>query len=489
VANLDWPSKTGLPVSEQQFELKRLLTRASDLNLNVIIFQVRPGCDTFFKSSVEPWSEFLTGQMGKAPEPFYDPLTFAVEQAHRRGLELHAWFNPFRVRPPTLKGGPAANYIPHVHPDWVRHYGSQLWLDPGLKTVREYATQTILDVVKRYDIDGVHLDDYFYPYPEKNWSGQLLDFPDDSSWQKYLAGGGKLSRADWRRKNIDDFVENLNRRIKAEKGWVKLGISPFGIWKLKFPLQVTKGLDAYEYLYADSRRWLVDGWVDYLVPQLYWSMAGPDPSFSALLPWWAAQNPKSRLLCAGDDATKVGSKWPASEIAQQIRFSRKQRGVSGNVLWNASTLLKNDDHLTDTLATSVYPQPALVPAMPWLGDKAPPTPKLQVEPSNASKPGKATWTSSGSDEVSLWVYQARVHGKWTVSIFPREKTSQLIPTTTSRWYPDFIAVTPVSRLGTAGSPVVSSTHPVSQPQKTHKPPARPPTANSTNHPPNSASPP
>ena len=229
--------------------------------------------------------------MGKAPEPFYDPLTFAVDQAHRRGLELHARFNPFRVRPPILKGGPAPNYIPRVHPEWICHYGSQLWLDPGLKAVRDYATQIILDVVKRYDIDGVHRDDYFYPYPEKKWTGQLLDFPDDGSWQGYLAHGGRLSRPDWRRKNVDDFVENLNHRIKAEKRWVKLGISPFGIWKLGSPPQVTKGLDAYEHLYADSRRWLTSGWVDYFVPQLYWGMDNADLSFSALLPWWANQNP------------------------------------------------------------------------------------------------------------------------------------------------------------------------------------------------------
>ena len=195
VANMDWPSKPGLSTDEQQREMIAILDRARELKFNAIILQVRTSCDAFYPSELEPWSEYLTGQQGKAPEPFYDPLKMWIEQAHARGLELHAWFNPFRARHPAATTN-AANHISKTHPEWVKQYGKYQWLDPGEPATREHTLRVIRDVVAKYDVDGVHFDDYFYPYPEKG-----EDFPDEASWQRYQKSGGKLSRADWRRSN------------------------------------------------------------------------------------------------------------------------------------------------------------------------------------------------------------------------------------------------------------------------------------------------
>jgi uncharacterized lipoprotein YddW (UPF0748 family) len=446
VVNLDWPSKPGLSTAQQKAELVAIMDRAAHLKLNALILQVRPACDAFYASKFEPWSEFLTGQMGKAPEPFYDPLAFAVEEAHRRGLELHAWFNPFRVRAPNPKSGPSANYISQTQPQWVRRYGSQLWLDPGLKEVQDHSAQVILDVVRRYDIDGVHLDDYFYPYPEKESDGKLLDFPDTTAWQRYAAAGGKLSRGDWRRKNVDDFVQSLSTRIKAEKKWVKFGISTFGIWRPGHPKQI-KGLDAFEHLHADARKWFANGWLDYLSPQLYWEVAKPEQSYPVLLEWWASQNASSRHLWPGNNATRVGAQWSSSEIIQQIRLTRTQPGATGNIIYNMTSLMRNNGALAEAMARDLYAQPALIPPSPWLDDKPPAKPKMKLQHCPDSRKWEVRWTNTSDEKVWLWYYQARIKGQWTASVFPGAQSVHQLPALTSRSYPDTVALTAVDRCG------------------------------------------
>jgi len=283
VGNIDWPSRKTLSTQEQKAELLAILDRAAQLKLNALIFQVRPACDALYASRIEPWSEYLTSTMGQPPEPFYDPLDFAVEEAHKRGLELHAWFNPYRARL-LAAGSPAApNHVSKTRPQLVRQYGKYLWLDPGERAVQDYSLSVIMDVVNRYDVDGIHFDDYFYPYKEKDAEGKELDFPDDASWRRFGAGG-KLSRDDWRRENVNLFIERVYKSIKAAKPWVKFGISPFGIWRPGNPPQI-KGFDAFAELYADSRKWLANGWVDYFAPQLYWPIDPPDQSFPVLLRW------------------------------------------------------------------------------------------------------------------------------------------------------------------------------------------------------------
>ena len=304
VGNIDWPSEKGLSSGQQQAELLAILDRAVQLKLNAVIFQVRPACDAMYASKIEPWSEYLTGTMGRAPQPYYDPLAFAIAEAHKRGLELHAWFNPYRARVLGTGSPTSPDHISKRRPQLVRQYGKFLWLDPGEKQVQDYSLSVIMDVVKRYDVDGIHFDDYFYPYKEKDAAGKEMDFPDDASWRRFGAGG-KLSRDDWRRENVNRFIERVYTSIKSSKPWVKFGVSPFGIWRPGYPAQV-KGFDSYAELYADSRKWLANGWVDYFAPQLYWSIDSPEQSFPALLRWWAVQNTRGRLLVAGMNTTAAG---------------------------------------------------------------------------------------------------------------------------------------------------------------------------------------
>jgi uncharacterized lipoprotein YddW (UPF0748 family) len=460
VVNIDWPSRKGLTTAEQKAEMLSILDRASHLKLNAVIFQVRPLCDALYPSEIEPWSEFLTGTMGKAPEPFYDPLAFAIDEAHKRGLELHAWFNPYRAGHPSAKSPVSPNHITKTRPQLVRHYGKQVWLDPGEKEVQEYSLSVVMDVVRRYDIDGVHFDDYFYPYKELDRAGNEMDFPDDASWKRYGAGT-KLERDDWRRENVNAFVEKVYDSIKATKPWVKFGISPFGIWRPENPPQI-KGFDAYAKIYADSRKWLTKGWVDYFAPQLYWPVASQEQSFPVLLKWWAQQNPKNRHLLPGLDSTRTLNltsettpernrpRWPVQEVVNQIRLARKQSGIDGQVLWNMKSLMRNQA-LADSLESQIYTQPALIPASSWLGNARPPKPTLSVAEASAAKL-RVTWTGGNGGKTSLWLVQTRNGREWKTEIMPADKTSA----TWTGDLPEVVAVSAVDRIGNISAPAAVS---------------------------------
>lgn len=441
VGNIDWPSTNNLTTAQQKAELVAIFDRAAKLKLNTVIFQVRPACDALYASTIEPWSEYITGTMGKAPSPNYDPLTLAIEEAHKRGLELHAWFNPYRARHQNSKSPVAPNHISRAHPELIRQYGKSLWLDPGEQQVQDYSLRVVMDVVNRYDIDGVHLDDYFYPYPEPDASGKEMDFPDFASWRKANVAG-KISREDWRRQNVDEFVHRVYQSIKAAKPWVKFGVSPFGIWRPGNPPQI-QGFDAYAKLYADSRKWLASGWVDYFAPQLYWAIDPPAQSFPVLLKWWSEQNPEHRLLVAGLDSTKVSHRWKPQEIINQIRLTRQQVGVSGQVLWDVKALMRNSD-LDQALEREVFGQPALVPATPWLDGKAPNKPELAISRT------KVSWKSEPTDKTVWWVLQTRRGHDWNTSILPGKARSHLLPTP----LPEAIALTAVDRYGIASEPTV-----------------------------------
>lgn len=355
VFNLDWPSKPGLPAAEQKAELRTILNRAQQLKLNAILLQVRSVSDACYSSQREPWSEFLSGKQGR--DPGYDPLAFAIAEAHARGIELHAWFNPFRAGTKPA-GSYAANHITHTHPEWVRPYGTQLWVDPGEPDARRYILDVILDVVKRYDIDGVHIDDYFYPYPVKG-----AEFPDDASWRRYGAGSG-LTRADWRRDNINRFVEALYRGVKAEKPSVRVGISPFGIWRPHVPATIEAQLDAYAQLYADARHWLSEGWCDYLAPQLYWSTEPAKQSFPVLLNWWREQSRAGRPVWPGIATERIGKSRPAEEIARQIALTRQglaSEAVPGNIQWSMKALMQDQGGVDEVLQREVYSERAEPP--------------------------------------------------------------------------------------------------------------------------------
>ena len=344
VSNIDWPSKRGLPVEEQQRELIAILDRMSELNLNGVILQVRPSADALYPSPLEPWSEYLTGQMGVAPEPLWDPLEFAVTEAHKRGMELHAWLNPYRARRHTETTPASPDHITIARPDLVRDYGSFLWMDPGEPEVRQRTVDVVRDIVRRYDVDGIHFDDYFYPYPEND-----LDFPDEATWQRY---GDGLSRDDWRRRNVDELIQQVGAAIQEEKPHVRFGISPFGIWRPGHPRSV-RGLDSYEKIYADSRKWLRLGWVDYFAPQLYWGQTAPQQRYSDLLKWWSRQNVRGKNMWIGLGAHRVANGRPnqfdAEEIVGQIEKIRKTGQANGWILFNAKVVMQNRGGLADRL--------------------------------------------------------------------------------------------------------------------------------------------
>jgi uncharacterized lipoprotein YddW (UPF0748 family) len=459
VANIDWPSRPGLSSWEQQVELLRILNRAVELRLNAIVLQVRPAADALYESRYEPWSEYLTGRMGRAPEPEYDPLAFAVEEAHKRGLELHAWFNPYRARHMTATSEASRNHVGQTQPELVRTYGRYLWLDPGEPAVREHSIRVVLDVVRRYDIDGVHIDDYFYPYKERDsTTGQVIDFPDERSWQNHVLSGGKLTRSEWRRRNVDLFVEQLYRSIKKAKPWVKFGISPFGIWRPGHPEQIA-GFDAYEEIYADSRKWLVSGWVDYFTPQLYWSISAPRQSYPVLLEWWVSQNAHGRHIWPGNYTSRVSSmadttppgRWPAGELVDQIHATRAQPGASGNIHFSMKALMESRGGIAELLRSGPYAEPALVPPSPWLSRRAPAKPRASVltdsptgdvvlELRPPSKGGVPAW---------LWVVRARTAGRWTTAILPASQLRHTLAPAASE-PPDLVLVSAVSRTGGEG---------------------------------------
>lgn len=456
VGNVDWPSKAGLSTSQQKDELLAILDRAVSLHLNVIVLQVRPSCDAMYDSRIEPWSEYLTGQMGRAPAPYYDPLAFAVEQAHKRGLELHAWFNPYRARLRESKSPVAHNHVSLTHPEIVRTYGKYLWLDPTEAETRAYSLSVIMDVVRRYDIDGVHFDDYFYPYRETAGPNSKveLDFPDDASWSRYLKTGGKMSRSDWRRENVNLFVKEVYDGIKKEKPWVKFGISPFGIWQPKHPPGIA-GFNSFDVLYCDSRKWLADGWVDYCAPQLYWPVAQKAQSFPVLLKWWTEQNINHRVLCPG---MKVegwkGINNEARELTTEIVTTRRQPGASGDILWHSKPLMADHAGIADALLKSVYDEPALAPAYPWLEKNAPARPVLSLQ--ERGREVQMSWRET-SGPVWQWVVRRKTGNRWTTKILPGAEIREVVAETTRGAPPEIIAVSAVSRCGNISEAAVFNT--------------------------------
>jgi uncharacterized lipoprotein YddW (UPF0748 family) len=380
VANIDWPSRRDLSSDKQKAEIITILDNAVQMHLNAIVLQVRPAADAIYPSSIEPWSEFLTGEQGKAPQPYYDPLQFWIEQAHERGLELHAWFNPYRARTAVSKGNAARNHISKTAPEVVKTYGDLSWMDPGEPIAMQQTLNVISDVVKRYDVDGIHIDDYFYPYPIKGSNGAELDFPDDASWNRYLQGGGTLSRADWRRDHVNQLVEAIYQRVHQEKSWVKFGISPFGIGRPdRLPPGIT-GFSQYDKLYADVELWMAKGWFDYLAPQLYWPINQTPQAFKVLLDYWMAQNVQQRHIWPGMYTSRIDhteKSWSADEILNQVDAVR-EKGASGHLHFSMISLNQNRKSIRQRLSLEKYTSVALVPASPWMENTNLAAPQLEL---------------------------------------------------------------------------------------------------------------
>ncbi|CAN5121399.1 glycoside hydrolase family 10 protein [soil metagenome] len=427
VDNMDWPSRAGLTSDQQKSELLAILDKVADLRMNAVILQVRPAADAFYASKLEPWSEYLTGVMGKAPSPYYDPLTFAVAEAHKRGLELHVWINPYRAR--YSKTRPASkDHVSRAQPKLVRKYGPYLWMDPGDPAVRERTKKVVYDLVRRYDIDAVHMDDYFYPYRER-LHGHDVPFPDASTYARYTKKGGKLNRDDWRRENVNLLVRELYDGIHDVKPWVRFGVSPFGIWRPGNPPSV-RGLDQYTEIYADAKKWWNEGWVDYLVPQLYWSVDKPQQRYDLLLAWWAQQNTKGRHLWPGNYTGKIAftnsAAWRTEEIMEQIRLTRAQPGASGNVHFSAKVFMQDPDNLDGRLRHEAYAQAALPPASTWLKGSNLPAPVISPRLDQSSGDRYVDFRPSSSTVPSLWVIQIRGASGWSTEILPGSYRGALI---------------------------------------------------------------
>lgn len=462
VANIDWPSKPGLSVEQQKIEAIAILDQAADLKLNAIILQVRTSCDALYRSKLEPWSYYLTGQQGNAPDPADDPLKFWIAEAHKRGIELHAWFNPFRAKQTGAKYDLAADHVQAKHPDWVRSYGSLLWLDPGDPGAQAHTLAVMADVVKRYDVDGIHIDDYFYPYKEKDKEGHVLDFPDDATFARYQQSGGTLSRDDWRRDNINRLVHAMYDQTKRLKPWVKVGISPFGIWQPGHPAAIKAGFNQYQEIYADAKLWLNEGWVDYFTPQLYWKLESPQP-YKALLEWWASENTHARHLWPGlytsritasrattQPATTKATPWTPDEIVRQIETTRATPGATGHVHFSMICLMQDRQNVDEALA-KLYAPDALVPASPWLSADAPkPVPFSVKSTGNAIT---VRWTQGWFDRDPLvWIVSVKYATGWRTFTTPGHDRHLRIPADPKLGPPQAATVSRINRYGNESPP-------------------------------------
>jgi uncharacterized lipoprotein YddW (UPF0748 family) len=456
VDNIDWPSKRGLPTQRQIDEMHAIFEKASELNLNAIILQIRPHADAMYDSKLEPWSEYLTGRQARAPQPYWDPLEYAVKEAHRRGIELHVWFNPYRAWHPAAKSEKSDEYIGKTNPELVKTYGRFEWMDPGEPKVQQRTLDVMMDVVKRYDIDGIHIDDYFYPYPIKDSDGKKVDFPDEPSWRRYVQSGGRLTRDDWRRKNVDDFIERIYTNLKEEKRWVRFGISPFGIYRPGVPEGIKAGVDQYGELYADARKWLMEGWCDYFVPQLYWPIKQTPQSFPVLLDWWKEQNPKGRHLWPGQFTSRTNpaeGNWNPQEVVDQINIVR-DRKAGGTVHFSFKAFNKNWNNIAETLKDGPYLNPALAPASPWLDHEAP-KPPIAQETLDRGTHLRFQW-SLGTEDTQFFAIYALQGERW-VWLDTTDRISIDLPKAQVDGKISHLAIRPIDRVGNLGTALIVST--------------------------------
>lgn len=360
----------GMPTEKLKQNLIGQLNSLQKAGINAIIFQVRPEADALYASRLEPWSRFLTGVQGKAPEPYWDPMQFMIDECHKRGMEFHAWINPYRTKT-TLKSELAPNHVYNIHPEWFVTYGDQLYFDPALPESRRHICMVVSDIVSRYDVDAIHMDDYFYPYPIKG-----KDFPDDASFARF--GGGFSNKGDWRRSNVNVLIKKLHETIREIKPWVKFGVSPFGIYlnESSDPLgSKTKGLQNYDDLYADVLLWAREGWIDYNIPQIYWHIGHPVADYETLVKWWA-RNTENRPLFIGQSVMNTvqnaDPKNPSiNQLPRKMALQRAYQTIGGSCQWPASAVVENAGKYRDALIAEYHKYPALPPVFDFMDNEAP----------------------------------------------------------------------------------------------------------------------
>lgn len=408
IDNIDWPSRKGLSSEIQQQDFRTLLDKQKSYGMNAVLVQVRAAADAFYARSKEPWSEWLTGEQGKAPEPYYDPMTFMIQESHQRGLEFHAWLNMNRGAHRVSKSI-MDDHITKTKPEWFLTYSGYKLFNLGIPEVRAYITDIVVNIVKNYDVDGIHFDDYFYPYTEPNEK-----LRDEATFKKYNDGYKNIE--DWRRHNVDLVVKNVSEAIRREKPKVKFGISPSGVWRNAStdPMgsATQGGQPSYDNLYADTRKWVKEGWLDYITPQIYFSFEFDKVPYKVMTDWWT-KNSFGRHLYIGHGAyrVKAGSKeigWEnANQIPRQIRYNRTKPQISGSIFFSSKSLINNELSVNDSLK-KIYYYPALTPTMPWK-DKIPPNAPQNVKVQKVADFGVAiTWELPASlpkdgDEVQGFV--------------------------------------------------------------------------------------
>jgi uncharacterized lipoprotein YddW (UPF0748 family) len=366
VDNIDWPTRGNYDTEKQKQEFIDLLDMHKKNGMNAVIVQVRPATDAFYPSQYEPWSEWLTGKQGRPPSPYYDPLEFMVSETHKRGMEFHAWCNPYRAEHSIGRSSIATSHITRLFPKWFLSYGGKRYFDPGNPEAQKHVVNVIRDIVKRYDIDGMHFDDYFYPY---RVAGK--EFPDDLS---YKNSGSELSKDDWRRSNVDSIIFKLSRAIKEEKPHVKFGISPFGVWrnsdKDSLGSATKAGVTNYDDLYANVLLWLKEGWIDYVAPQLYWEIGHKAAPYEVLVDWWS-KNTYGKHCYIGLGIYRAGSNSAWKDVTllpRQITMMRSYPEIQGAIYFSSKSFVNNPNGWCDSLQNNYYKTPAMVPPMPWLNN-------------------------------------------------------------------------------------------------------------------------
>ena len=409
VANIDWPSKPGLTPGQQREEFIRLLDVATDLKLNAVIVQIRPAADAFYRSQINPWSEYLTGVQGA--DPGYDPLAFMIQQAHARNLELHAWMNPFRASNYTTDKGWSQLSVIKQHPQWIVDYDNKKLINPGVPEAREYVIRSVLEVVRNYDVDAIHFDDYFYPYP-----AQGKDFPDDTAYNAYNSGQFP-NKADWRRDNINQFMQGVYQAIKQEKPYVRLGVSPFAIWRSKAAdpagVSVKTDMSTYDKLYADTRLWVRNEWVDYIAPQIYWEFSNNAAPYEEILNFWVEEmeNNRNVQLYIGHATYRVGTEgaWlDPMEIPNQIKMNQQHDVVKGSIFYNMSSLVRDPLGFEDEIKSGVYRYYALIPpALTKPGQEPAPDSVTIKEIKPVKSANEITIFTGGGDVDHFVIYRCR----------------------------------------------------------------------------------
>ncbi|TKG95033.1 glycoside hydrolase family 10 protein [Puteibacter caeruleilacunae] len=365
VANIDWPSRAGLSVEQQQKEMIDLLDVLKETGMNTVVFQIRPATDAMYASPYEPWSQWLNGQQGKAPNPYYDPLEFIIDQCHKRGLEFHAWMNPYRAVFNFMSTKVSASHITKRHPEWFVNYGKHTYFNPGLQETRDYVASVVSDVVRRYDVDAIHFDDYFYPY---KIAGE--EFPDGGAFRKHPRGYPQNQKEAWRRNNVDLIIKQLHDSIKSVKPYVKFGISPFGVWRNKDKdpegSASKAGQTNYDDLYANILKWLNEDWIDYVTPQIYWHIGFKIADYKVLANWWNEYTYGKNLYIGHGvyrlDKESKNPEWRSSQqLVDQVKLNRALGNVGGSMFYSAKWFRSDVLNVRETLKNNVYQQWAIVP--------------------------------------------------------------------------------------------------------------------------------